>query len=115
MTLMQDLTSYSELQDKIQNEPAVLFYFSFPACGVCKSLKPKVAALVEENFPKLRMYYVDIETVPEAAGQLSVFTVPAVLVFFQGKELIREARNFGIQELGGKIDRYYSMLFGEDD
>jgi thioredoxin 1 len=115
MMILQSLPTYRDLQDKIQNEPAVLFYFSFPSCGVCKSLKPKVAALVQENFPRLQMYYVDIETVPEAAGQLSVFTVPAVLVFFQGKELIREARNFGIQELGGKIDRYYSMLFGEGD
>jgi thioredoxin 1 len=109
------ILGYSELQGRIQNEQAVLFYFSYPDCGVCKSLKPKIAALVAEHFPKLRMYYVDIEAIPEAAGQLSVFTVPAVLVFFQGKELIREARNFGIQELGGKIDRYYSLLFGLND
>jgi thiol-disulfide isomerase/thioredoxin len=115
MMTLQSLPTYRDLQDRIRDEQAVLFYFSYPSCGVCKSLKPKVATLVEENFPKLGMYYVDIELVPEAAGQLSVFSVPAVLVFFQGKELIREARNFGIQELGGKIDRYYSMLFGEGD
>ena len=48
-----------------------------------------------------------------AAGHLSIFVVPAVLVFFGGRETIREARNFGIQELGAKIDRYYEMLFGE--
>lgn len=112
---MQSLPTYRDLQDRIRDEPAVLFYFSFPSCGVCKSLKPKVATLVEDNFPRLGMYYVDIEAIPEAAGQLSVFTVPAVLVFFQAKELIREARNFGIQELGGKIDRYYSLLFGQED
>ncbi|MEJ5183621.1 MAG: thioredoxin family protein, partial [Rectinemataceae bacterium] len=62
------------------------------------------------HFPHLPMYYIDIEALPEARGQLSVFSVPAVLVYFDGKELIREARNFGIMELGAKIERYYTML-----
>lgn len=109
---MKTLTSYQQVLDRIRSERAALFYLSFPSCGVCKSIQPKVISLVEENFPELRMYYVDIEAVPEASGQLSVFTVPAVLVYFEGKEMVREARNFGIQELGAKIDRYYSLLFG---
>jgi len=108
---MITLTSYQQILEKIQSDKAALLYLSFPSCGVCKSIQPKVMALAEENFPELRLYYIDIEAVPEASGQLSVFTVPAVLVYFQGKEMVREARNFGIQELGAKIDRYYSMLF----
>ncbi|OHD20818.1 MAG: thiol reductase thioredoxin [Spirochaetes bacterium GWB1_59_5] len=110
---MESLTSYKQILDKIRADKAVLFYLSFPSCGVCKSILPKVIQLIEDNFPELRGYYIDIEAVPEAGGQLSVFTVPAVLVYFQGKEMVREARNFGIQELGSKIDRYYSILFDQ--
>ncbi len=108
---MKTLTSYKQLLEVVRTDKAALFYLSFPSCGVCKSILPKVIKLAEDNFPEIRLYYVDIEAVPEASGQLSVFTVPAVLVYFQGKEMVREARNFGIQELGAKIDRYYSMLF----
>jgi thiol-disulfide isomerase/thioredoxin len=108
---MEPLTSYRQILDRIRADKAALFYLSFPSCGVCKSIQPKVIRLAEDNFPELRLYYVDIEAVPEASGQLSVFSVPAVLVYFEGKEMVREARNFGIQELGAKIDRYYSMLF----
>lgn len=108
---MDTIADYAELLDIAQREKAVLFYFSSPTCGVCKSVKPKVIALCEEHFPKMPLYYIDIEAVPEASGQLSVFSIPAVLVYFDGRETVREARNFGIMELGAKIDRYYSMIF----
>lgn len=108
---MKTVQSYNEITQLIQQDEAVLFYCSTPSCGVCKSLKPKVIVLVQSHFPNLPMYYVDIDAIPEARGQLSVYSVPAVLVYFKGKELIREARNFGIMELGAKIDRYYSMIF----
>lgn len=109
--IVKEIQTYQSLLDHIQQEDAILLYCSTPTCGVCKSLKPKVEHLVQENFPRLAMVYVDIEAVPEARGQLSVFNIPAVLVFFKGKEYIREARNFGIMELGAKIERYYSMMF----
>ncbi|MGB9685211.1 MAG: thioredoxin family protein [Rectinema subterraneum] len=108
---MKTVQSYNEITQLIQQNEAVLFYCSAPSCGVCKSLKPKVIELVQSHFPNLPLYYVDIDAIPETRGQLSVYSVPAVLVYFKGKELIREARNFGIMELGAKIDRYYSMIF----
>jgi thioredoxin-like negative regulator of GroEL len=108
---VKPVQSYNEITQLIQQNEAVLFYCSAPSCGVCKSLKPKVIELVQSHFPNLPMYYVDIDAIPEARGQLSVYSVPAVLVYFKGKELIREARTFGIMELGAKIDRYYSMIF----
>ncbi len=89
----------------------MLFYCSTPTCGVCSSIQPKIQKLMREEFPRMGLYYIDIEALPELRGQLSVYSVPAVLGYFQGKELIREARNFSIIELGNKIDRYYGMLF----
>lgn len=100
-----------EFKNLITQEPAVLFYCSTPTCGVCASIKPKIISLIKEDFPKMKFFYIDIEALQELRGQLSVYSVPAILAYFQGKELIREARNFGIMELAGKIDRYYRMLF----
>jgi thiol-disulfide isomerase/thioredoxin len=112
---MKSITSFEELQDLIRSLRAVAFYCSTPTCGVCKSIKPKVIELVERNFPSLGLYYVDTDAVPEARGQLSVYSVPAFLCYFEGKETIREARNFGISELGRKIERYYDLLFGNEN
>lgn len=109
--LVKPVQSYEEATRLIQNSEAVLLYCSTPFCGVCKSLKPKVIELVQTHFPNLPKYYVDIDALPEARGQLSVYSVPAVLVFFRGKEMVRKARNFGIMELAENIDRYYSMMF----
>lgn len=108
---MQELSSYEELLRHIRDDEAALFYFSTPDCGVCKSVKPKVMHMAEEHFPRLKCYYIDIDAVPEARGQCSAYSVPLILVYFRGKEYVRMARNFGITELGQKIDRYYSMMF----
>ncbi|HON14495.1 MAG TPA: thioredoxin family protein [Treponema sp.] len=108
---MQSISSLDEFHHIISQEPAVLFYCSTATCGVCTSIKPKIIKLMNEEFPKMKLFYIDIEALPELRGQLSVYSVPAILGFFNGKELIREARNFGIMELAGKIDRYYGMLF----
>ncbi len=110
---MKAIESYEHLVQLVAQEKALMLYFSTPTCGVCKSIKPKVKQLVADDFPEMALYYVDTEAIPEARGQLSIFSVPAILVFFEGKELIREARNFGIMDLGRKIDRFYALLFGE--
>jgi thioredoxin 1 len=108
---MNTMSSLEEFQNLLSREQAVLFYCSTPTCGVCASIKPKIIRLMNEEFPKMKLFYIDIEALPELRGQLSVYSVPAILGYFQGKELIREARNFGIMELASKIDRYYGMLF----
>ncbi|WP_304224242.1 co-chaperone YbbN [Gracilinema caldarium] len=108
---MYTLSSFNEFQQLVLQEPAVLLYCSTPTCGVCASIKPKIINLMNKQFPKMKLFYVDTEALPEFRGQLSVYSVPAILGYFQGKELIREARNFGIMELANKIDRYYGMIF----
>lgn len=97
---------------KQKNSEAVLFYFSHDECNVCKVLKPKVRELLQEKFPKMNMFYVDIRHTPEVAGQESVFTVPTISVVFDGKETIRKSRNIGIEELSQSIRRPYELFFG---
>ena len=87
-----------------------LFYFSRPSCGVCSALKPKVSSMLKE-FPEIPSYYVNLDKMPEAAGQLSIFTIPAVLVYAGGKEVVREARYMSIDDIAEKIRRPYNFLY----
>jgi len=103
--------SFEELNSKINSEEAVLVYFSHEECNVCKVLKPKVADLVKEQFPKLKMIYSDTVKIPEAAGQNRVFAVPTILLFLDGKEYVRASRNISVDELQRQIQRPYGMMF----
>jgi len=103
---MEKVVSNEELLKVIQNEDLVFVYVSQPACSVCQTLLPKVEELLAD-YPLIRQQYLNSADVPEAAGQLSVFTIPTVLFFVQGKESFRLVRTFGLREISEKLDRIY--------
>jgi len=109
--MIQDIKSIEKFQNIIQDQQAVLVYFSHEKCNVCKVLKPKISNLLTEHFPKIKMYYSDTELFPEVAAQNSIFTVPTIVIFFDNKEFIRKSRNFGIDELKGELERPYNLMF----
>lgn len=101
----------SEFQQLTRSHKAVCFYLSTPECNVCKVLKPKVIELLKIDFPQIHFCYIDINEAKEISGQLSVFSVPTILVYFEGKEMIRTSRNVHPEELREQIERYYNMIF----
>jgi thioredoxin len=109
----QPLYTLNDIQEINSNNEAVLIYFSSESCSVCKVLKPKIAGLIESEFPKMKLFYVDIEKSPLISGQYRIFTIPTLLVFFDGKEYIRKSRNIGLRELQEEIERPYGMVFEE--
>lgn len=110
---MNLLNTMEEIRAARNGKGMSLLYVSRPECGVCVALKPKVVQMAEERFPEMRVWYVDLDRIPEAAGELSVFTIPGILVYADGKELVREARYVALDDLGAKIHRPYSMIFSE--
>lgn len=108
METIQSIQGFTKVLDK---NDAVLAYFSTEICSVCKVLKPKVAEMIAESFPKMKMVFVESDKLPELAAQNRVFTAPTVIVFFDGRETIRKSRAFGVDELKSEIQRPYSLLF----
>jgi thioredoxin-like negative regulator of GroEL len=104
----KSLEEYLEIS---RSNVAVCFYLSTPECNVCKVLKPKVIEMIHNDFPKMNFCYVDLNEAREISGQLSVFSVPTILVYFDGKETIRVSRNVHLEELREQIERYYKMIF----
>jgi len=88
-----------------------MFYFSTKKCGVCTVLKPKIINMITENYPKIKFVYIDTEENSEIAAQFSIFTVPSVTIFFDGKETIRKSRYMGVEEISEQINRPYSLFF----
>lgn len=98
-------------QSQLIENQSVALYFTSPECNVCKVLKPKVMELVEQKFPKIDLHFIDIVENPETAAEFQVFTVPVILIYFEGQEYIRKVRNIGIIELEREISRPYELLF----
>lgn len=88
---MKIIESIDELSQLLRKETIVLTYFGNERCSVCHATKPKVESLLI-NFPWVVSCYCPTDLVPQVAGQHLVFAVPAVIIFFQGKEIYRSAR-----------------------
>ena len=108
----QTLDSLEQLQQAITEHDGVLVYFSTPQCNVCKVLRPKLMDLMQEHYPDIICFYVDSTILPEVSGQFSVFTVPTVLLFLDGKEFTRKSRNFSPMQLMQEIQRPWDMMHG---
>jgi len=104
-------TSFGKFLEITETNKAVCFYLSTPECNVCKVLKPKVMDMIENDFAEIRFCYVDLNEAKEISGQLSVFSVPTIIVYLEGKETIRASRNVHLEELREQIERYYKMIF----
>jgi thioredoxin-like negative regulator of GroEL len=104
---MIEIKDYPEFEKMVEDNELVLAYISQPQCSVCVSLLPKVENLMV-GYPKIKLVYIDARAVPSAAGQLSVFTIPTVLMFVQGKEYFRLVRTFGITEIEERIEKIYA-------
>ncbi len=107
------VNSIDEMQEIIVSEEAVLFYISTDNCGVCEVLKPKIEELFRENFNKFSLYEVNSSQAPEIAAQMSIFTVPTLLLFINGQEFLRESRSINFNQLREKVSRAYSLFFSE--
>ena len=107
----QNIQSLDELNTLLNEKNAVLVYFSTTECSVCKVLKPKVAELIDKNFPEIYLTYVEMNQLPELAAQNRVFVAPTIIVFFEGKEYIRKNRSFSLDELKFEIERIYTRMF----
>ncbi len=105
------LTTQDEFESALSNEDAFLVYFNSNSCNVGEALAPKLMKLIEEKFPLMKFYFVDIEMNPEIAAHHFVFVEPTILCFFGGKESLRKSRHFSIAEVQQSIERPYSLLF----
>ncbi|MCB0731807.1 MAG: thioredoxin family protein [Ignavibacteriae bacterium] len=109
---MIDLINTENFEKFVKDKEASLIYFSTPQCNVCKVLKPKIIELINTDYPKIKMGYVNCEQVKDVAAQNRIFTVPTIIVYLDGKEFIRKSRNINMAEFSNELERPYSLYFG---
>lgn len=111
MSIIEIAQNSDGLQHILNEEDAVLLYFYSDHCAPCLSLRPKVESLLENEFPQMKLILINGETQPGTGAGYGVFSFPTLIIFFQGKEYIRESKYVSIGQLDRAIRRPYDMLF----
>lgn len=106
-----EITTPEELEALNSTTPAALIYFYNDSCAPCVALRPKVEQMVNQEFPRMAHSYVNAAQYPALAASNGVFASPTILVFFDGKETFRVSKYISIDELAGRIERYYNLMF----
>jgi len=104
------MQTIQNINNTIQNNLAVMVYFSAPTCNVCHALKPKLLEALEQNFSDFKVESVDISVVEDVAPHFGVFAIPTILVFLDGKEFLRKSRNMSVDEVIREIKRPYEIM-----
>lgn len=103
---MKILDSSESIDKFIKENTAAMLYFSSECCNVCSSLLPKIEETLKK-YSNIVSAKIDVDKVQSAAGEYMIFALPAIIVFIDGKEVIREARFISIMDLEEKINRVY--------
>ena len=95
------LKQEENLLEKIKNEEKFLLYIKSEGCSVCEADFPKIKEIVDKN--NYVSYYIQADEISEAVGQLNLYTAPVVILFYNGKEIHRQARFIDFLELDYRI------------
>lgn len=106
---MKRLESIEQLHRFIGQEGIVILEVASITCAPCVSIRRKIEEWQKE-YPSIPAAYIEMESVPEAGGELQIFTAPAVLVYIDGKLSIKQAGYFSLDEVFHQIERYISMM-----
>ena len=101
---MQEIKSYQEVSDII-NQDLVMIIAKTHTCSTCTTINDIIAQNVK-YIKELPVYYIYVDDIAEFRGEYTIFSVPTVLIFNEGKEILRESKfiNFA------KIDRLIDMF-----
>lgn len=94
----------------IDSNKSFMLYVGGENCFVCKSLYKKIFSAFDTHFPKLEKIAIDIENEKEFVSQMSIFTVPTIIVYFEGKEFFRKNRNVSIELFIEEVERPYNLI-----
>lgn len=101
---MNTLTTYKEIDNTLQQDFVMVIAKSH-TCTACKSIQ----SMLEHNVPNVHqidIYNVFIDDMDQFRGDHLIFSVPTVLIFSEGKELLRESRYINYSKIERLIDLY---------
>ncbi|MBN2696139.1 MAG: thioredoxin family protein [Bacilli bacterium] len=94
----------------LSEEGTNLFIVKTETCKVCDAVINQLEPILEP-YKELNTHIVPLERIPLFQGQQLIFTVPTILLFHSGKEVLRESRFIDYQRIQNMLDL---LFFAED-
>lgn len=104
---MKELKNFEEFKQLIEEKETFILYSYLSECGVCDVFVPVVQELSEKY--ELLLYGASIDNLPELRGQLGVFTIPVLSVYFEGREYHKQARFINLDDVERRIQEIVSQ------
>lgn len=90
---------------EIDKYPSILLLLSTERCSVCTALDQRLKPWIESSYPDLVYCKIKLEDFPMLRGELMVFSAPVILLFQNGKEVLRKAGVFSLEQTFDEINR----------
>ncbi|NWK85303.1 thioredoxin family protein [Staphylococcus sp. GSSP0090] len=103
------LTSIEAFHEFISEHSLVVIHIMRDNCSVCHAVLPQISGIVNE-FPEVPLGIINQSEVEEIAGELSIFTVPVDLIYFNGKEMHRQGRFIDMQQFEHQLTLMYESM-----
>ncbi len=104
MAALQQITEHNFEAEILRSELPVLIEFGAEWCGPCKTVAPELEALSRELQGKAKIVTVDIDKSPLLAREFGVQSVPAFVVFHQGRPVGGQVGAMGRKQLRAMLE-----------
>lgn len=87
---MQEIVGVENWNNILINNVKLLVCFSAKWCGPCKTLKPKLELLVnDDRYKNIGFYTVDVDKNEELSKLLNITSLPTIIIISFGREYKR--------------------------
>lgn len=102
--MINAIEKYSEVKDII-NKELVMIIAKSHTCNSCHTIT-NILEKNLSNFKEINKHNIYVDDIEEFRGEHLIFSVPTIMIFSKGKELLRQSRYFDY----AKIDRLIEMF-----
>jgi thiol-disulfide isomerase/thioredoxin len=106
---MKKIVDIEQLKEKMQHQSLTLLFIKTANCGVCDAVLAQTEELLKK-FPRIESALVSLEDTPKVAAEYLVFTAPTLILFAEGKEVLRESRFVAFEKFEHDIQRWYDLM-----